>query len=148
MKRIFVLLVLATLAGCAHTWESVIDGRLYTRTYLQRYPVTIVAVDGEYSTLVPRRVAAGEHRLTVDSGPIGGFHLPDRKEFTFRTEKCVKYWLAAQRSSALSHDFALVIDYAEPVPGCQPTSGAPVNAVVVVPADIEPPRPIPMPKRL
>ena len=142
-----VAAAMATLSGCAHQWESVIDGRLYTRTYLHRYPVSIVAVDGEYSTLVPRRMAAGDHRLTVDAAPVAGFHLPDRREFTFRTEKCVQYWLVAERASALSHDFNLIIDYAEPVPGCQPTSGAPANTVVVVPANIEPPRAIATPKR-
>jgi hypothetical protein len=141
------MVALATLAGCAHNWDSVIDGRVYTRTNLYRYPVRIVSVDGEYSTLEPRRVSAGEHRLVVDAAPVAGFHLPDRREFTFRTEKCVKYWLVAQRASALSHDFELVIDHAEPVPGCNPTSGAPDRAVVVVPATIEPPRAIPMPKR-
>ena len=34
---------LGGLAGCAHQWESVLDGRLYTRTYLHRYPqVTLI----------------------------------------------------------------------------------------------------------
>ncbi len=147
LRSCFFVLALATIGGCAHNWDSVIDGRLYTRTNLHRYPVSIVSVDGEYSTLEPRRVSAGDHRLVVDAAPVAGFHLPDRKEFTFRTEKCVKYWLAAQRSSAFSHDFELVIDHAESVPGCNPTSGAPDKAVIVVPANIEPPRAIPMPKR-
>lgn len=146
-----LLAACAFLGACAHQWESVLDGRLYTRTNLHRYPVSITAVDGEYSTIVPRRINAGEHRLTIDAAPVLGFHLPVRKEFTFRVEKCVRYWLAAQRASAYAHDFELVIDHAEPVPGCQPTSGAPAQAVVV-PADvrqIEPPRPVatPMPKR-
>ncbi len=138
-----------TLAGCAHQWESVLDGRLYTRTNLNRYPVSISAVDGVSTTFVPVRVDAGVHRLTIDAPPVAGFHLPDRREFTFKAEKCVRYWLAAQRPNALSHDFALVIDHAESVPGCNPTSGAPAQAVVV-PSDlsqIEAPQPIPMPKR-
>ena len=147
----FLLVVTAALTGCAHQWDSVLDGRLYTRTNLHRYPVSITAVDGEYSTMEPRRINAGEHRLTIDAAPVLGFHLPVRKEFTFRVEKCVRYWLAAQRTSPYAHDFELVIDHAEAVPGCKPTSGAPAQAVVV-PADvrqIEPPRPvaIPMPKR-
>lgn len=132
----------AALSGCAHQWESVVDGRLYSRTYLHRYPVSIVAVDGEYSTMVPRRISAGDHTLVVEAPPVAGFRLPDRKEFTFHTEKCVKYWLVAERSSAYSHDFNLIVDFAEPVPGCQPTSGAPTSTVVVVPANIEPPHPI------
>lgn len=149
MNRIFLLLVAAILGGCAHQWDTVLDGRLYTRTNLHRYPVSIVAVNGEYSTLVPRRVDAGMLRLTVDAPPIHGFYLPERKEFTFRAEKCVRYWLAAQRASSLSRDFELVIDHADVVSGCNPTSGAPLQAVIV-PSDlsqIEPPRPIPMAKR-
>ena len=143
------LIAAALTAGCAHQWDAVLDGRLYTRTHLHRYPVSITAVNGEYSTITPRRVDAGDLRLTIDAPPVGGFYLPDRKEFTFRAEKCVRYWLAAQRASSLSRDFQLVIDHAEPVPGCQPTSGAPPQAVIV-PADvtqIDPPRAIPMAKR-
>ena len=139
----------AVLAGCAHQWETVLDGRLYTRTNLHRYPVSIVAVDGEYSTFVPRRIDAGVHELLIDAAPTKASYLPDRKAFTFKTEKCVRYWLAAQRTSDYSRDYELVIDHAEPVPGCHPTSGAPAQAVIV-PADptlIEQPRAIPMPKR-
>lgn len=133
-----------TLAGCAHQWETVLDGRLYTRTHLHRYPVSIVAVDGDYSTLSPRRVDAGEHVLTIDAPPATGKYLPDRKEFRFKTQKCVRYWLAAQRPSAYSRDFDLVVDHAEPVPGCQPTTGAPAQAVLLPsdPAQIEQPRAI------
>ena len=86
--------------------------------------MSISAVDGVSTTFVPVRVDAGVHRLTIDAPPVAGFHLPDRREFTFKAEKCVRYWLAAQRPNALSHDFALVIDHAESVPGCNPTSGA------------------------
>ena len=149
MSRFLVFLVVAILGGCAHQWDTVLDGRLYTRTNLHRYPVSIVAVNGEYSTLVPRRVDAGMLRLTVDAPLIHGFYLPERKEFTFRAEKCVRYWLAAQRAGSLSRDFELIIDHADVVPGCNPTSGAPLQAVIV-PSDlsqIEPPRPIPMAKR-
>ena len=149
MSRFLLFLVVAILGGCAHQWDTVLDGRLYTRTNLHRYPVSIVAVNGEYSTLVPRRVDAGMLRLTVDAPPIHGFYLPERKEFTFRAEKCVRYWLAAQRAGSLSRDFELVIDHADVVPGCNPNSGAPLQAVIV-PSDlsqIEPPRPIPMAKR-
>ena len=142
-------LLVVALTGCAHQWETVLDGRLYTRTHLHRYSVTIAAVDGQSTTMVPVRVDAGIRRLAVDAPPVAGFHLPDRKEFNFRAEKCVRYWLAAQRPSAFSHDFELVIDHAEVVPGCNPTTGAP-SQPVIVPAElskIPPPEPIPMPKR-
>ncbi|MEO7255217.1 MAG: hypothetical protein ABIZ64_13390 [Casimicrobium sp.] len=154
MKRLLVslMLIAASLLGltaCAHQWETVLDGRLYTRTHLHRYPVSIVAVDGEYSTITPRRIDAGVHELVIDAAPTIASYLPDRKVFTFKTEKCVRYWLAAQRKSDYSREYELVIDHAEPVPGCQPTSGAPAQPVIV-PSDsslIEPPRAVPMPKR-
>ena len=144
-----VALATIALGGCAHQWESTLDGRLYTRTHLHRYPVTIAAVDGVSATLVPVRIDAGLRRLTVDAQPVAGFHLPDRKEFNFRAEKCVRYWLAAQRAGAYSHDFELVIDHAEVMPGCNPTTGAP-SQPVIVPSDVSkipPPEPVPMPKR-
>ncbi len=153
MKKLLVTLsLIAVLSGgltaCAHQWETVLDGRLYTRTHLHRYPVRIVAVDGEYSTITPRRIDAGFHELVIDAAPTIASYLPDRKVFTFKTEKCVRYWLAAQRKSAYSRDFDLVIDHAEAVPGCQPTSGAPAQPVIVPsdPSLIEPPRAVAMPK--
>jgi hypothetical protein len=145
-KTVVVMTALASLSGCAHQWESVLDGNLYTRVHMNRYPVQIAAVDGEYSTITPRRVDAGVRKLTIDAPPVAGFHQPVRKEFTFKIEKCVRYWLAAQRASSLTQDFELVIDHAEPVPGCMPY-GVPQERSAVIPANIEPPQAIPMPKR-
>ena len=140
------LAVLLGVGGCAHQWDSVLDGNLYHRTSLNRYPVVIAAVDGDYSLQRPRLIAAGVHRLLVEAPPVAGFHTPERKEFAFRAEKCVRYWLVAQRAGPLSRDFDLVVDHAEPVPGCQPASGAPTSAVLI-PAVVDPPRAIPVPKR-
>lgn len=133
-----------SLSGCAHQWESLLDGDLYTRTSLNRYPIVISAVDGEYSTINPRRVDAGMRRLTIEAPPVAGFHQPVRKEFTFKVEKCVRYWLAAQRANALTQDYELVIDHAEPIGGCTPY-GVAQPSPVVEPATIDSPRP--MPKR-
>lgn len=134
------------LAGCAHQWESLLDGNLYTRANLNRYPVLIVAVDGEYSTLTPRRVDSGIRKLTVDAPPIPNFREPVRKEFEFKVEKCVRYWLAAQRATALTPDFELVIDHAEPIAGCTPY-GERVESTVM-PAQLDRPRAIPTPKQI
>jgi hypothetical protein len=142
----FAVTMAAIGAGCAHQWESVLDGNLYTRVNVNRYPVSIVAIDGEYSTINPRRIDAGVRRLTIDAPPVANFALPARKEFTFTVEKCVRYWLAAQRANALTQDFELVIDHAEPVPGCTPY-GVPHEKSVVRPADIAAPTAIPVPKR-
>jgi hypothetical protein len=145
-KSIAVMTALASLSGCAQQWESILDGNLYTRASMNRFPVQIVAVDGEYSTISPRRVDAGMRRLTIDAPPVANFRDPVRKEFMFKVEKCVRYWLAAQRATSLTPDFELVIDHAEPVPGCAPY-GVPQERSVVVPANVEPPQAIPMPKR-
>lgn len=132
--------------GCAHQWESLLDGNLYTKAHINRYPVSIVAVDGQYSTITPRAVDAGVRKLTVDAPPIPNFREPVRKEFTFKVEKCVRYWLAAQRATALTHDFELVIDHAEPISGCTPY-GVPQEKSVVISEPMEAPKPIPKPKR-
>lgn len=141
-----VALSVAAISGCAHQWESLIDGNLYTRTHLNRFPVSIVAVDNEYSTITPRRVDSGERRLTVDAPPVANFTIPVRKEFTFKVEKCVRYWLAAQRATSLTQDFELVIDHAEPIAGCMPY-GVAQERSVVIPATIAQPTPIAVPKR-
>jgi hypothetical protein len=133
-------------AGCAHQWESLLDGNLYTRAHINRYPVSIVAVDGQYSTIAPRAVDAGIRTLTIDAPPIANFREPVRREFTFKVEKCVRYWLAAQRATALTHDFELVIDHAEPISGCMPY-GVPQEKSVVISESLEAPKPIPKPKR-
>jgi hypothetical protein len=133
-----------SLSGCAHQWESLLDGNLHSRVSMNRYPVQIVAVDGNYSTINPRRVDAGERRLTIDAPPVAGFVQPVRKEFSFKVEKCVRYWLAAQRATSLTQDYELVIDHAEPISGCTPY-GVAQPSPVVEPATIDSPRP--MPKR-
>jgi len=131
-------------AGCAQQWESVLDGTVYTRTHINRYPVAITAVDGVYSLQNPRYVDAGTRRLTVEAPPVGGMREPVRKEFDFKVERCVRYWLAAQRATALSPDFELVIDHAEVVPGCRPHgAAAAVQGSLPSPSD----KPIPVPKR-
>ncbi|MCS6996958.1 MAG: hypothetical protein NZ533_08425 [Casimicrobiaceae bacterium] len=138
------VLVASSVVGCAHQWEAVLDGNVYTRTHINRYPVAITAVDGVYSLHNPRYVDAGFRRLTVEAPPVAGMREPVRKEFDFHVKRCVRYWLAAQRRSSLSPDFELVIDHAEPVPGCQPYGAtAPVQAVM--PAQLD--KPIPVPKR-
>jgi hypothetical protein len=143
---IIMMTATAALSGCAHQWESTLDGNMYTRVHINRFPVSITAVDGEYSAITPRRVDAGERRLIVDAPPVAGFREPVRKEFTFKVEKCVRYWLAAQRATALTQDFELVIDHAEPIGGCMPY-GVPQEKSVVIADRLEAPRPIPKPKR-
>jgi hypothetical protein len=146
-RSLLALALSATvLSGCAHQWESLLDGNLYTKVHINRYPVAIVAVDGEYSSITPRRVDAGLHKLTVEAPPVANFSQPVRKEFNFKVEKCVRYWLAAQRASALTQDYELVIDHAEPISGCTPY-GVPQERSVVIPADIAPPTPIATAKR-
>ena len=99
MKTVPVLMTLASvaslgsLAGCAHQWETVLDGRLYSRTHLHRYPVSIVAVDGEYSTFVPRRIDAGLHELLIDAAPTKASYLPDRNALPSRRKSvCATGW--------------------------------------------------------
>jgi hypothetical protein len=144
--RLGALLIASfAMAGCAHQWESVLDGRPYTRTNPKLYPISITAVDGEYGSGNPRYVDAGTRRLTIDAPPVAGFSQPVRKEFTFKIERCIRYWLAAQRVNALTQDFDLIIDHAEAVPGCTPY-GVPEKGIVV-PANTPGSEPVPIPKR-
>jgi hypothetical protein len=33
---------------------------------------------------------------------------------------CTRYWLVAVKENRLSHDFAVKVDYEEPMSGCRP----------------------------
>jgi hypothetical protein len=108
------------LTGCANiVHQSQIDGRLYTRVNINRFPVVIAAVDGVSTpSWQPIWITPEQHTLSVDAPPPRGFTQPVRKEIALDVKPCVRYHLGAQRINALTHAWELVIDHEEPVPGC------------------------------
>ncbi len=120
MRLISSCVVIAALSACASVENvSQLDGRLYSRVYLNRYPVTISRVDdAQVPSWQPVWVEPGTHSLTLDAPPIPGFSDPVRQVVSFTVAPCTRYHLAAQRETRLSKQWTFVVDHQEPVPGC------------------------------
>lgn len=113
--------VVATLAGCSTAPLSFLNDRqVYHRTVLNRYPVRVVAIDGTYTAFRPVPIAPGTHVLTIDAFPVAGFSQPVQKRYPMTIEPCTRYYIAAQRQTALSQDWELVVEQTWPVAGCDP----------------------------
>lgn len=126
MKLLLLVLVL-TVAACASTPLSILDGNLYYRTSLHRTPVRIISIDGDFSRQNPRYIEPGEHSLVVEAPPVAGFRVATQKAVQFKVEPCRRYYLGAQHPSAFSQNWELVIDYEEDMAGCDKRKAVVVN---------------------
>jgi len=120
--RAFAALGVVALAACASTeyHYSQLYGQRYYKTPLDTYPVTIVRVDGKDTTLRPVLVDPGLRRITVQGPPGGASRLGEEREFALDVRPCTRYYLVAVRDNRLDADFAVRVDYEEPVGGCTP----------------------------
>jgi hypothetical protein len=119
--RSFLLIpaVLALTACGTVVNQAQIDGTLYTRVHMNRYPVVVSAVDGQSTpTWRPMWVEPGRRTLSVDAPPARGFTLPVRKEIAFDVKPCTRYYFGAQRTNALTNAWEFVVDHEEPISAC------------------------------
>ncbi len=150
MKILLPTFALMALAGCAAAPMSLLDGTPYHRTYLNRYPVQIVAVNGDFTLERPKRVYAGVNTLVVETAPVGGIRIARQQAVAFKVQPCTRYYLAAERATSLSQDWTLVIDHVESVAGCNQEEelaksrkeGIPLADIIATPT----PTPTPTPK--
>ncbi len=113
----------AALAGCANSSAPLSflnDEQVTQRAQLHRYPVFVTAVDGRSTGFRPVPISPGQHLVTMDAPPVGGLTQPVQKTIPMTIEPCTRYYLAAQRDSALTQDWHLVIEDQLPVGGCNP----------------------------
>ncbi len=114
-----VALAVATLAGCGSAPLSyVYDNQVYYRAIRDRYPVSILAIDGSSPAFRPVPITPGEHVMRLDAAAVGGFSERVTKNYPFTVEPCTRYYIAAQRETALSQDWQLVVERTFPVGGC------------------------------
>jgi hypothetical protein len=106
------------LSGCASAPMSLLDGTPYHRTHLNRYPVRIVAVNGDFTLEQPKRVYAGVNSLVLEAEPVGGVKTARQQAVAFKVSPCTRYYLAAERETSLSQNWKLVIDHVEPIAMC------------------------------
>jgi hypothetical protein len=111
----------AVLAGCGTAPLSFLNDRqVYYKAVLHRYPVFVEAVDGVSTAFRPVPIGPGEHRVRFGAPAVAGFSQPVEKTFTMTIQPCTRYYVAAQRPSAFSQDWDLVVEQTWPVAGCDP----------------------------
>jgi|SRR5271170_5108190 len=123
MKLILTALAAAAiLTGCETAPLSFIhDGSVYYHAQMFRYPVTVIAIDGDGAmTTRPLPVAPGEHMITFAAPPVAHFRDPVMKVYPMNIAACTRYYVAAQRVNSLSQDWDLVVEEVEPVGPCNP----------------------------
>ena len=117
----------AVLGACALTACASADyhfsqlyGNRYFRTPIDTYPVSIVRVDGKDNTFKPALVDPGMRQVTVQGPPGGVGGVGQEKTLALEVAPCTRYYLVAVKQNKLSSDFAVRVDFQEPVSGCTP----------------------------
>ena len=111
--------VLSACASADYHYSQLV-GQRHFRTPIDTYPVSIVRVDGKDTALRPVLVEPGLRKVVVQ-GPPGGAGGPgEQREIALDVRPCTRYYLVAAKSNPLASDFAVRVDYQEPVGGCTP----------------------------
>ena len=114
------------LDGCqtwGPTWSEV-TGQRYNMTILNRRPAIIDQVDGQGAFPDPRliKVTPGEHRLVVQGPAPGWPGGPPLHVMMLNAEPCKRYYINAQFDNTITTQWQPVIDFVEPIAGCQVTA--------------------------
>lgn len=121
--RRIVLFALATLLGACATADRaplsmLADGQVYFRAVSHRSPVIVTRIDGQSNVFRTPLIDPGLHKV-VFSAQDPALRTNDvSREYELRIAPCTRYYVAAQRSSALERDWRLVIEKSEPIGGC------------------------------
>jgi len=109
------------LSGCATDYHySQISGRKYHVSEIDTYSISILRIDGRSTILHPTPVDPGRRMILVQ-GPPDGVSLEGRqREIALDVKPCTRYYLVAVKTTRLSSDFDVRVDYEEPVGGCTP----------------------------
>ena len=116
------LALIASLSGCASTsyHYSELLGDRYFRSNADTYPVFIREVDGKgYTGRAPVLVEPGLHTLLVQ-GPATRVDTYETRQFPIDVERCIPYYIVAEKTSRLEAEFTVKVDHQEPVSGCTP----------------------------
>jgi len=111
------------LEGCqtwGPTWSEV-TGRRYNVTIPNRRPAVIDRVDNQGSFPDPNliRIEPGERRLVVQGPAPGWAGGPPLHVMILNAEPCKRYYINAQFATTITQEWTPVIDFVEPIPGCQ-----------------------------
>ena len=114
--------VVTLLNGCAsdnYHFSQVVGDR-YFKTNIDTYPVEIASVDGRYYLgRAPVLVDPGVRQIVVQ-GPATVVDLRLTREIALDVQPCTRYYLVAQKANPLDNDFAVRVDFEQPIAGCTP----------------------------
>ncbi|MEP7329508.1 MAG: hypothetical protein ABI777_09870 [Betaproteobacteria bacterium] len=111
------------LSGCA-TWGptwSELTGQRFNVTVLNRRPAIIDRVDDQGAFNNPNliRVEPGMRRIVVQAPAPGWTGGPPLEVMMLNVEPCKRYYINAQFATAITQEWTPVVDYVEPIAGCQ-----------------------------
>jgi len=112
--RTILIVFAATLFGCqtwGPTWSEVTGERYYATT-LNRFPASILLIDGYSPTQQrPVKLEPGRHVLALQSrGYV--------RDMTLEVAPCKRYYVNVQYASPIVPEFSGVVDYVEDIAGC------------------------------
>lgn len=122
IRRSAALLSVAfALGGCASSYHfAQVVGTRYWKTNIDTYPVSINSIDGrDYIGTAPILMDPGLRTIVVQ-GPPTFVDLKETQTIQLDAKPCVKYYLVAVKPAPLLNEFAVRIDYEEPIAGCTP----------------------------
>jgi hypothetical protein len=123
-KMLWVPLLLcagAVLAGpYDHPYSIIETDRAPSADYLM-IPVIVNRVDGENAMPGKNQavVAPGEHEVTVDVPPRGGFKTSTQHTFHLTTQPCWRYYIAAKLKTRVGQEWEPVVRSREPMGDCE-----------------------------
>ena len=125
MKAITAGMLALLASGCATwgpTWSEVTGAR-YHHAIMDRRPALIEKIDGNSAfASYPIKLVPGKHEIVMQ-GPKpdwpGGTQL---QAMTLDLEPCKRYYLNAQFDNPVQPRWTPVVDYVEPIAGCQVTA--------------------------
>jgi hypothetical protein len=84
-------------------------------------PVIVNRVDGENALPGKNKavVAPGEHEVTVDVPPRGGFKTSTQRTFHLTTQACWRYYVAAKLHTTTGQEWEPVVRSREPMGDCE-----------------------------
>jgi len=120
IRPMALLPLAAGLAACAGLPQpfSQLDGHRYNLTPIDTYSVQIVRVDNHDTASSPVFVDPGVRQVTVQGPPDGAHRFGEHRTIELNIAPCTRYYLVAQKANRLMSDFAIKVDYQEPIGGC------------------------------
>ena len=139
MKKIpwFALLLVASMSPAGSAFAGLYD-QPYSIIETDRapspdhllLPVIVNRVDGENALPGKNKavVAPGEHEVTVDVPPRGGFKTSTQRTFHLTTQACWRYYVAAKLHTTIGQEWEPVVRSREPMGDCEQKFAKPPDA--------------------